>query len=223
MAWVVITGGNRGIGLALARLYRSSGHQVIVGARQPEAATDVPEGVEVLALDIGEDTSVAGFADALAGRAVDLLINNAAVLGPARQAGLDTDFPGFLEALNVNTLGPLRVTQALLPNLRLATSAKVAVISSIMGSFDHAGAGWIAYRASKAALNKLSQSLAIELAEEGIALTILHPGLVRTGMGGPGAPLGAEESAAALKALIDELSLDTTGQFRNFDGSLLSG
>ena len=140
MATVVITGGNRGIGLALARLYAEAGDAVVLGVRRPDAAQGLPG--EVFPLDVSDDASVAAFASALAGRPIDLLINNAGVSGPKRQGALDMDFAGFLKALDVNTLGPLRVTQALLPNLRKAAGAKVGIVSSLMGSFSSRSPTW---------------------------------------------------------------------------------
>src|SRR5579864_1884931 len=109
MATVVVTGGNRGIGLALAKTYAAAGYTVIVGAR--DVHSDVPH-AEVLSLDVTQPASIAAFAAQLQGRPVDLLINNAGVLGPERQSALNMDFDGLLNCLQVNTLGPLRVTQA---------------------------------------------------------------------------------------------------------------
>src|SRR3954464_8897693 len=111
MSLVVITGGNRGIGLLLAELYAEASDQVVLGIRRPEDAANLPG--TVLPLDVGDSGSVARFAAALAGRRGDILINNAGIIGPDRQSALDTDFEGFMQTLNVNTLGPLRVTQAL--------------------------------------------------------------------------------------------------------------
>lgn len=217
MAAVVITGANRGIGLGLARLYAAAGHQVVMGARKPGLSTDVPG--EILPLDVGSDDSVAAFAAALNGRVIDILINNAGILGPKRQSALDSDFAGFLEAFNVNTVGPLRVTQALLPNLRQSVGGKVAIVSSRMGAMSEAGANNIAYRASKAAVNKVAQCLATDLAGDGISVAVLHPGWVRTDMGGASADLTPEQSADGLKAVIDELSVTTSGRFWNHDGT----
>jgi len=220
MARVVITGGNRGIGLELARLYAEAGDEVVLGVRRPETASGAPG--EVLPLDVASDASVGAFAEALGGRPVDVLVNNAGVIGPGRQSTRDTDFGGFLDALNINTLGPLRVTQALLPNLKAAGGAKLAIISSRMGSLAHASSGQIAYRASKAAVNKLVQCLAADLASDGITVVSLHPGWVRTDMGGPSADIAPEESARGLKAVIYGLSPAETGQFRNYDGTAIS-
>lgn len=219
MATIVITGGNRGIGLHLARIYAAAGDHVIIGTRKPETAQDLPG--EALTLDVSDDASVAAFANALAGRPVDILINNAGISGPKQQTALNMDFPGFLETLNVNTLGPLRVTQALLPNLRAATNAKVAIISSRMGSFIDAASNALAYRSSKTAVNKVAQGLAIDLAAEGIALATLHPGWVRTDMGGENADISPEESTQGIKSVIDGLSLDDSGRFWSYDGTPL--
>lgn len=223
MATIVISGGNRGIGLHLAKLYAEAGDTVIIGTRRPETAQNIP--AEILPLDVSDDASVSAFGAALAGRPVDILINNAGISGPERQSAFDMDFPGFLETLNINTLGPLRVTQALLPNLRAAreagTEAKVAIISSRMGSFIDAASNQIAYRASKTAVNKVAQGLTLDLSEEGISLAVLHPGWVRTDMGGANADIAPEESAQGIKAVIDQLSPDESGRFWNYDGSLL--
>ncbi|OYW85908.1 MAG: short-chain dehydrogenase, partial [Sphingobium sp. 32-64-5] len=193
MTTIVITGGNRGIGLHLARRYAEAGCEVVQGVRNPDSAGNLPG--ETLPLDVGDDASVAAFAAALGGRPIDILINNAGSAGPDRQSAIDTDFAGFLDVLNINTLGPLRVTQALLPGLRKAKGAKVAIISSRMGSFSDAQANLLAYRASKAAANKIAQGLATDLAPDAIAVAALHPGWVRTDMGGSAADISPEESA----------------------------
>jgi NAD(P)-dependent dehydrogenase (short-subunit alcohol dehydrogenase family) len=219
MATVVITGGNRGIGFQLARLYAEAGDQVVLGVRSPKADADLPG--ETFPLDVSDDKSVAAFAKALNGRAVDILINNAGIIGPDRQSALDADFAGVLDTLNINTVGPLRVTQALLPNLRKAKGAKVAIISSQMGSLSYAKSDHVAYRASKAAVNKIAQCLATDLATDGIAVATLHPGWVRTDMGGPGADIAPEESAKGLKAVIDGLSKANSGSFLNYTGKTL--
>lgn len=219
MATIVITGGNRGIGLELARVYLSAGWHVILGLRRPSASVDHPAGCEILALDVGDSASTSWFADQLDDRAVDVLVNNAGVIGPDRQSSLDMDFDGFLAALNVNTLGPLRVTQALLPNLKRAAASKIAIISSRMGSLAYAKSDHAAYRASKAAVNKVAQCLATDLQPQGIAVASIHPGWVRTDMGGPGADISPRESAEGIKRLLDGLSPESTGRFWNYDGT----
>jgi NAD(P)-dependent dehydrogenase (short-subunit alcohol dehydrogenase family) len=221
MTTILITGGGRGIGLTLARAYVAAGATVIRALRDPaKAASDEPGLGEVLPLDVTDGGSVAALAERLHGRPIDILVNNAGVIGPDRQSAWDTDFDGFLETLKVNTLGPLRVTQALLPNLRLSTNGpQVAIISSRMGSLSYAKSDSVAYRASKAAVNKIAQALATDLAPEGIAVASIHPGWVRTDMGGPGADIDPATSADGVRAVIDALTVVNTGRFLNYDGA----
>jgi len=219
MTTVVITGAGRGIGLALARSYVAAGATVIRTLRDPAASAEPALG-EVLPLEVADAGSVAALAEALADRPIDVLINNAGIIGPQGPSSLDTDFDGFLDTLKINTLGPLRVTQALLPNLRLSKHApRVAIISSRMGSLSYAKSDDIAYRASKAAVNKIAQALATDLAPEGIAVASIHPGWVRTDMGGADADIDPVTSAEGVKAVIDGLSVANTGRFWNYDGT----
>jgi NAD(P)-dependent dehydrogenase (short-subunit alcohol dehydrogenase family) len=220
MTTVVITGGNRGIGLELARAYAGAGAEVVLGIRSPEAVPRVP--VELHRLDVSDQSSVEAFAKSLEGRRLDILINNAGTFGPARQSSRDTDFEGFLDVLEVNTLGPLRVTQALLPNLRQSHAGKIAILSSSMGLSTSTKSDHVAYRASKAAVNKVAQCLATDLLEEGLAVAVFHPGWVRTDMGGPSADISPDESAQGVKRVIDRLSVATSGRFWNYDGSELA-
>jgi NAD(P)-dependent dehydrogenase (short-subunit alcohol dehydrogenase family) len=215
MANVIITGTSRGIGRQLAELYAARGDQVTGGARKPAPGS----GFDERALEVDDATSVAAFAAAFAGRPVDVLINNAGVIGPERQSATDMDFEGLAETFAVNTIAPLRLTQALLANLRASGAGKVVIITSGMGSMSHAKSDHVAYRASKAAVNKVAQALATDLAAEGIAVASIHPGWVRTDMGGSGADISVEQSAAGIQRVIDQLSVATTGRFWNYDGS----
>jgi NAD(P)-dependent dehydrogenase (short-subunit alcohol dehydrogenase family) len=219
MATIFITGGARGIGLALAQRYAEAGDRVLLGVRDTEAARRHAPFAEAVPLDVVEPESIDALPARLHGRAIDLLVNNAGVIGPDHQSTLDMDFAGFADTLAVNTLGPLRVIQALLPNLRAASNARVAVISSRMGALSSSASGYVAYRASKAAVNKVFQCLAADLAGEGIAVAVVHPGWVRTDMGGAGADVAPEDSAAGIHAVLERLTLATTGRFWNYDGS----
>ena len=220
MSLVVITGGNRGIGWELAQLYSAANWDVILGVRTAPTE-EVPKNVTHRELDVGRSESVARFAAGLRDIPVALLVSNAGVLGPTRQTTTDMDFIGFAETLNINTLGPLRVVQALLPNLRLAPQAKIGVITSRMGSLSYAKSDTIAYRASKAAANKIVQALATDLRPEGIAVAALHPGWARTEMGGPAADIAPRTGAEGVKAVLDSLAPDATGKFWNYDGTEL--
>jgi NAD(P)-dependent dehydrogenase (short-subunit alcohol dehydrogenase family) len=187
---LAITGASRGIGLETVRQFLAdTDWQVIATCRDPERATalqqlqaDDPSRLELHALDVGDAASVAAFADALAGRPVDALVNNAGVMG-AHQTLDDLDFDGWLAELNVNTLGPMRLALALRPNLALSETPRIVTISSQMGSMARPRGGSYAYRSSKAAVNKAMQGLALDLAEERISVVAVHPGWVRTDMG----------------------------------------
>jgi len=221
MATILITGANRGIGLELAKQYAAAGDTVIRANRGADTSGETIG--EVVPLDATSDASAAALAGLLKGRAIDLLINNAGVSGPdpAHQSSTSMDFPAFLNVLDANVLGPLRVTQALLPNLRAAANAKVAVISSQMGQLSSAQSGFVAYRASKAAVNKVFQCLAADLKDEGIAVAMLHPGWVRTDMGGAGADIDVTTSAAGIRDVLAAMDTTRTGRFSAYDGRAL--
>ena len=225
---ILITGANRGLGLGLTALCLEQGHTVVATTRAADAGPGLRdlqvrhgERLTTLPLDVSDAESVAGFAQALGDRPVDVLVNNAGIIGPQRQATLDMDFDGFAQTLVVNTLGPLRVTQAVLGNLRRSTSPRILILSSRMGSLSHAKSDRIAYRASKAAVNKVMQGLATDLLPMGVAIVSVHPGWVRTDMGGPEADIDTAESVAGLYALLSGLTLETSGSFFNYDGTTI--
>lgn len=226
MTTYLITGATRGIGLALATLCTERGDTVVATARDTKAAPQLlalaarfPDRITLLPLDVTHDTSVAILAHSLHGRTIDVLINNAGIIGPDRQSTLDMDFPGFLETLNTNTLGPLRVTQAIMPLLKKSRTPRIVTISSMMGSLSSKQPDKIAYRASKAAVNKVMQGLGTDLRKDGIATLTLHPGWVRTDMGGSSADIDVSESATGIVKLIDTLTIANSGRFMNYDGT----
>ncbi|WP_235679325.1 SDR family NAD(P)-dependent oxidoreductase [Aquibium microcysteis] len=219
---VVITGAARGIGRALAGLAARQGFSVVgLVRRRPEGM--VQSGIDLLeGIDVTDAAALARAADMLGGRPVDLLVNNAGIIGPARQSTLDMDFDGFRETLEVNALAPLRVVQAFLPNLRAARErsgiARIVTVTSAMGRMSYAKSDQIAYRASKAAVNKIMQGLATDLAPEGIAVRLVHPGWVRTDMGGPDADIPVEESAGGVLAQCREFGMAQSGSFVDHRG-----
>jgi NAD(P)-dependent dehydrogenase (short-subunit alcohol dehydrogenase family) len=218
MAEVCITGANRGIGLELARQFKDRGDQVVAACRT--ASTELQElGVELVeSIDVADDGSVAALADALSGRRLDILINNAGIL--TRESLDDLDFERMRRQFEVNSLGPLRVTAALKP--LLDRGSKVAIITSRMGSIeDNTSGSRYGYRMSKAAVNMAGRSLAHDLKPDGVAVAILHPGFVRTEMTGGEGLIDPPESAAGLIQRIDELTLDTTGSFWHANGEQL--
>ena len=207
---IVITGASRGIGAALARQYEDAGEEVIGTARGIGAQA---------VLDVTDPASHASFAASLQDRPLDLLICNAGVYLD-KGDDLDTGFGPDLwaQSFATNVTGVFLTVQSLLPNLRAAQGAKIAIIASQMGSQTRAPGGSYIYRASKAAAINLGRNLAVDLKPEGIAVGIYHPGWVRTGMGGETADLTPEQSAEGLAARLDALSLDSTGCFQTWDG-----
>jgi NAD(P)-dependent dehydrogenase (short-subunit alcohol dehydrogenase family) len=225
MATILITGVGRGIGLELCRQAIADGHTVIGSARDSGQAKKLRDNfggqLTLLEFDVTDAEAVYAAARSL-GQAIDILINNAGIIGPKRQSTLDMDFDGFAETLAVNTLAPLRVAQAFLPHLERAERPRLLTISSRMGSMSYAKSDQIAYRASKAAVNKIVQALATDLAPRGIAVASIHPGWVRTDMGGSGADIAPEDSASGILALAGKLTLAETGRFWNYDGNELA-
>ena len=221
---VLVTGANRGLGLEFARQYRAAGWKVIATARQPGEAAELKalgEGVRIVPLDVTKAESVAALSEALGKEPIDLLINNAGQgvgLDGGSLAGLDVG--QFERVLQVNTLGPVRVTQALLPNLRAGKGKMVVGISSGLGSIaENREGGFYGYRESKAALDMFMRSLAAELKPEGFICVSLIPGWVKTDMGGPNAPLTPEESVAGMRKVLDGLKPENTGQFWSYKGT----
>lgn len=212
MTHVLITGCNRGIGLALTKEALSRGFRVTGTARTGFEM----EGVNVIACEM---TDIDGISAALKGlEPLDLLINNAGVIGPDRQSTTDMDFNGFRRTLDINVLAPLAVSQACLPALRAAKGARILSISSQMSYMGLAISDRIAYRASKVALNKVMQGLATDLKADEIAVALVDPGWVQTDMGGAGADEDVDQVAKGILDLATSLTMDGTGKFYRFTG-----
>lgn len=225
MRTILITGANRGIGLAMAQQALARGDQVIATARDPEEAEhSIPghERLRWLPLDVTDATSVSALASALDGTAVDVLINNAGIYGPRNVPLESVNADDWLEVLRTNTVAPLMVTQAVLPALRRGGARKLAMISSKVGSIaDNSSGGSYMYRSSKAALNQVVKSLSVDLADDGFTVLALHPGWVQTRMGGPNGLIDTDTSAAGLLKVIEDATTTDSGGFINYDGSPL--
>ena len=221
MPTIFITGAGRGIGLELARVYSAAGYHVFASVRSVAQAKSLLSFAELIELEVTDPASVAALHKAMEKKTIDILINNAGIIGLDAQSTTEMDFDGFMKTLEVNTVAPLRIVQALLPALHRGTTPKLATISSMMGSLSYASSDRVAYRASKAAANKVIQCLATDFKPLGIAVDSLHPGWVRSDMGGSDADIDVKTSAAGVKAVMDKLSLATTGRFWNYDGSKL--
>jgi len=214
----LVTGANRGIGLALCRRLKEGGREVIAICRKSSPALDAL-GVRVEpGVDVTSDEAVAGLARRLEGVALDELICNAGIL---REDGLDDRAYDDIRAqMEVNAIGPLRVVAALRRNVR--RGGKIALITSRMGSIgDNGSGGYYGYRMSKAALNAAGMSLARDLASSGIAVAILHPGFVRTEMTEGAGNIDAADAAKQLLDRIDALAPETTGSFWHANGQVL--
>jgi NAD(P)-dependent dehydrogenase (short-subunit alcohol dehydrogenase family) len=219
MSTVLITGASRGIGLEFCRQLAARGDTVIATCREPSPALSALS-VEVIAgVDVADEASVAALADRVAGRAIDVLINNAGVLVPTGLSELDFDI--IRRQFEINSLGPLRVTAALRGNL--SSGGRVAIITSRMGSItDNTSGGHYGYRMSKAAVNMAGKSLALDLADSGVAVVLLHPGWVRTDMTAHNGLIDTDESVAGMLARIDGLTLAQSGTFWHTSGEALS-
>lgn len=228
---VLITGANRGLGLELARQCQARGDAVWAGCRAPESAHELQalDGVRVVPLDVTQAESVRAFGEAVAAETggLDLLVNNAGVnaqafgADPAKSGVLDLDPAHFTAQMDVNAIGPMLVTRALLPLLETPSSALVVNVSSQLGSLARPVSARhdVGYNASKAALNMITSALASALGARGVAAVAIHPGWVQTDMGGAEAPLTAQASAAAMLATFDRLGPADTGRFLNWDGT----
>jgi NAD(P)-dependent dehydrogenase (short-subunit alcohol dehydrogenase family) len=217
---VLITGANRGIGLEFARQFVAKGYKVIGTARDPADAKDLSATADrVEPLDVTDAASVAALASRLQGVPIDILVNNAGVFDRKDVTIDKVDFVMMEQTFAVNTIGPLRVTQALLPNLRASKRRTIVSISSQLGSIEKSDGRWYAYRASKAALNQINKTLSAELAPEGFTCVVLHPGWVRTDMGGAGATYTPQESVRGLITVIEKLGPADNGRFYDFKGN----
>jgi NAD(P)-dependent dehydrogenase (short-subunit alcohol dehydrogenase family) len=219
---LLITGANRGIGLQLTQHYLANGWRVYATYRQhtgTELAALNCDKLTLLPLDVADDSSIAQLQQHLVGVDLDLIINNAGVFGPRDQSLGTITREQWLEVLNVNSIAPLMLAQALYANL-VATKGTFAIISSKVGSIeDNQGGSLYLYRSSKTAVNQVVKSLSIDLAGQGITVVALHPGWVRTDMGGPNGLIDTPTSANGLRQVLGSLTHSDTGRFINYDGT----
>ncbi len=222
MSTYLITGTSRGIGRELAFQLLARGETVVGTVRREAHGADLRQaGARVEVCDVGETTSVAALASRLEGEPIDVLVNNAGVYDP-RLAFADLSDDAMRQNFEINTLGPMRVTRALLPNLRAGGAKRVFQLTSKMGSIsDNGSGGAYAYRTSKAALNAWTKSFALDHAGEGFVALVLHPGWVATDMGGSSAPVQIRESARGLLAVMDSADSGRNGRFFDFAGEEL--
>jgi len=223
---VVITGCSRGIGLELASQYAEAGWRVIATARDLGGSAELRQLAvnyalfSLYSLDVSSDNSIADFIRDLAGQPVDLLINNAGVYGTGGSDLGSLSRETWREVLEVNTLSPLMMTQALLNNLEAGQLKAVGMMSSKVGSIgDNSSGDSYYYRSSKTALNQVVKSLSIDLAPRKIKVVALHPGWVLTEMGGPNALIKTSESARGLRQVLAAIDAEKSGGFYSYDGA----
>ena len=223
MPTIFISGANRGLGFEFARQYSAAGWTVLAACRDPGQATELAAlpGVETIALNVTDPASIAAVVDAVGNRRIDLLLNNAGIFGSIvgdQEQTLDViSLDIWNDVFQTNVIAPFALTRALLP--KLAAGAVVGILSSELGSIAGNTTGELyAYRSSKAAVNMVGKSLAIDLKARGIIVVLLHPGWVHTDMGGPAAPVSPVESIAGLRKVLAAATPASSGRFLAWDG-----
>ena len=226
---VLVTGTNRGLGLEFVRQYADDGWRVFAACRAPKSARELkelesrhPGRITVLALDVTDGDSVTAATRQLRGEPLDLLLNNAGVGSPPRQKIGSLDYAAWARVLDANVLGPARLVEAFVENVVKGRDKRIVTVTSLMGSIaDNSSGGAYAYRSSKAGVNAAMKSFSIDLAPRGITCVVVHPGWVRTDMGGSGGKLAPAESVKSLRSLIESLKPEDSGKFFNYDGKPL--
>ncbi|MCW5698901.1 MAG: SDR family oxidoreductase [Rhodospirillales bacterium] len=223
MPTCLVTGANRGLGLEFVKQYAADGWEVLATCRHPEQANALKEvegNVHIYPLDVTDFARVEALGQSLRGHPIDVLINNAGKYGPRSLAFNEVDFGEWADVMRVNVMAALKVSEVFVDQVAGSRQKRIAALSSKMGSMsDNTSGGSYIYRSSKAALNAAMKSLAIDLQGRGISVVALHPGWVRTDMGGPDALIDAPESVTGLRNVIANLDVRNTGEFVNYDGT----
>ena len=221
---ILITGANRGIGLEFVKQYAKEGWNVLACCRNPNQASELQQvakqyaSVEIFKLDVTNINDIQEIVQTLKERPIDILINNAGIYGEEQSLG-DISIEALQKTFLTNAVGPLKLSEALLPNLKIGQLKTIATISTQMASIDdNKSGGFYAYRASKAALNMIMKSLSIDLQSLGIKVLILHPGWVKTDMGGENAPIDAKTSVSHLREVIAFKHNEKSGNFYSYLG-----
>ncbi|MDH3386911.1 MAG: SDR family oxidoreductase [Gammaproteobacteria bacterium] len=225
---ILITGANRGIGLELSGQFAEDGWQVIACCRNPadagqlQALAERNPTIEIHALDVTDYEQLATLAGELGDRPIDILLSNAGIYGPSGVSFGKVDAAEWREVLEVNTIAPLMLAQALVEQVAASQQKLIAVISSKVGSIaDNSSGGSYLYRSSKTAVNQVVKCLSIDLAERGISAISLHPGWVQTDMGGPNAEIDTDTSVSGLKSILQSAGPAQNGQFIEYNGNII--
>lgn len=230
MDTVLITGANRGIGLELCRQYAADGWLVLACSRHPERSDGLarlaalyPGQIEAHALDVADHGQIERLADQLDGLSIDLLINNAGVYPDSDSKGFGhTDDAEWMQAFRINTIAPLKMAETFAAQIARSRHRTIVTITSKMGSIaDNTSGGSYLYRSSKAAVNMVVKSLAIDLKPKGVTAVVFHPGWVKTDMGGPDAMISPGQSVSGIRQVIAGLTLADSGKFFGYDGQAI--
>jgi NAD(P)-dependent dehydrogenase (short-subunit alcohol dehydrogenase family) len=228
MKTTLITGANRGIGLEFVRQYAADGWRVLARSRHPEKSTALnklaaqsPELIKIHALDVADPAQIDQLGQALATESIDLLLNNAGIYPDSDKNDFGhTDYAEWMQAFRINTMAPLKMAETFAPHIARSKQKTIVTITSKMGSIsDNSSGGSYLYRSSKAAVNMVIKSLAIDLKPNGITAVVFHPGWVKTDMGGPSAMISAEKSVSGIRNMIAKLTLADSGKFFAYDGA----
>lgn len=229
MSTLLITGANRGIGLELCKQYLNDGWKVHATCRDPNNATRLsvladkyPDNLTIHTLDVSNFEQISSLKNTIGDLPIDVLFNNAGIYGnEANHLGhLDTE--AWLETFKVNVISPMKILETFADNVESSSLKTIANMTSKMGSIEDNGfGGRYAYRSSKTALNMTMVSAALELKDRDISVLLLHPGWVRTDMGGPNGELSVEESAMKLRKIVDNSTLDDSGKFFDINGETI--
>jgi NAD(P)-dependent dehydrogenase (short-subunit alcohol dehydrogenase family) len=225
---IFVTGANRGLGLEFVKQYAERGATVFACCRDPQTAhalrkvSDAAGGkVSVHPLDVADPASIAALAKSFGEEPIDILINNAGIYGPEKQSADDMDFDGWAKTFAVNSMAPLRIAQHFKENLRRGDTKKLITITSGMGSTAGHTGNFVAYRSAKAAVNNVMRGVSLAWKKDGIIVGIIHPGWVKTDMGGKHADLEPHESIAGMIAVIAKLTPADSGKYLDYSGKPL--
>ena len=228
MTNVLVTGANRGLGLGFIKNYLGKNVNVVSTTRDIKNSRELlalkerfPENLEIFELDLLKESAGYTLANFLEDKPIDILINNAGI-GSTNQHFQAVSPKPWLEVLKVNLIAPLMVTQSIIDNVKKSVDKKIYFLSSQLGSIgDNTSGGMYIYRSSKTGLNQVVKSLSVDLKSQGITVVSLHPGWVKTDMGGPNAPVSIDESIKGMMQVIDKTDIRDTGRFLNYDGKEL--
>jgi NAD(P)-dependent dehydrogenase (short-subunit alcohol dehydrogenase family) len=229
MNTLLITGANRGIGLEMVKQYTKDNWRVLACCRTLDKAEELHQlkqnnaRIEIFQLDVSQPTSITSLANQIKNEPIDILMNSAGLMGPHNQNFGFTDPAAWLEVFKVNAMAPLLLAEALINNIANSQLRIIANMDSTMGSIAlNTSGGSYVYRSTKTALNAVTKSMAIDLKDRNIKVIALHPGWVKTDMGGPNALITPEESVKGLRAILSQASMTDSGTFIGYNGDRLA-